>query len=1221
MNTEEKSQANAAVVLGGITIAAIAAFCGGETAPAYVTALGGCLGFLSGVAGNQAHSWLSAKADDQPPDPEDLFRNHHVRDLISAAAQTVLTEVARREGPEISGTMQNLIDGFPAALNRELDRPDGPLSQLHEFRLPDLLSEFATQQGKISLLTPEIWETFLGTVSTNLWPAEQKSAAEALHRRLGEALWNHVKLDASRDGQAFAATELLYLSRILRAVEQRPEPPNSTAPRFVEARIAALIGKLDQRHTRYFERLFAQNGALLDLVKKQQKTLERLPAEVADELERRRLIRPLNEFRADLSRILKYAPAELIGREAELKLLHDSWTACLQVSPSPHPRVLVFVALGGEGKTSLVAKWAADLASQDWPGCDAVFAWSFYSQGTREQTAVSSDLFLAEALTFFGDAAMAGGAQGAFEKGKRLAQLVGERRALLILDGLEPLQYAPTSPTPGELKDQGLGALLKGLAATSHSLCVVTTRYALPDLRAFHGRTVREEKLARLARAAGVQLLKAHGVTGSDRRNLPLHDGDAKSELVSEFEKLVEDVDGHALTLHIMGSFLKKAFGGDIRKRDRVTFAKASQRTDNGHAFRAMAAYARWMEDGSDEARRELAILRLMGLFDRPATADCLAALLAAPAIPGLTEPLTGLPEEDWNCSLQSLVAAKLLTVSPETVSVPAAALRLPASLDAHPLLREYFAERMKSSPLAPREEPGAAAMDKTLDQSKRHAAAEPSAHLAERDGYSAWREAHRRLYEHLCASTQEGDQPTLEALQPLYQAVAHGCQAGLQQEVFDDVFFARLHRGTEYYAYHKLGAFGSDLGALACFFERIWDSPSEALTTVQRGGVLAGVTFDLRAAGRLTEALGPIRAGLETSVKQEAWESAAIRASNLSELELTLGEVAGAVGDAEQSVTYADRSGDAFQRMGKRTTHADALHQAGRRVEAEARFREAEQMQAESQPAYPLLYSVRGFNYCDLLLAEAERAAWQRVLELRASVLDCASPLALSGVASTPNATSTSAAQSGRGLPHSKTLRAVSERAAQTLKWAEQHLGLLTIALDHLTLGRAALYTAILEGSRRREEADGPPMSPDVRLVTSAATELDAAVSGLRRAGTQDHLPRGLLSRAWQRSLTGALTSAQAGPDSAQSDLDEAWEIAERGPMPLFMADIHLYRARLFGRKGGVISGQSSVISGEKYPWESPQHDLAEAERLIQKHGYHRRDGELADAKHALGL
>ena len=121
-------------------------------------------------------------------------------------------------------------------------------------------------------------------------------------------------------------------------------------------------------------------------------------------------------FQADISRIIKYAPTELIGREAETKLLFDAWGKAVR-GESKRPHILTFVALGGEGKTSLVAKWAAELAHQDWPGCDAVFAWSFYSQGTREQTAVSSDAFLAAALSFFGDAAMAGSAQGAFDKG------------------------------------------------------------------------------------------------------------------------------------------------------------------------------------------------------------------------------------------------------------------------------------------------------------------------------------------------------------------------------------------------------------------------------------------------------------------------------------------------------------------------------------------------------------------------------------------------------------------------------------------------------------------------------------------------------------------------------------------------------------------------------------------------------------------------------------
>jgi hypothetical protein len=920
----------------------------------------------------------------------------------------------------------------------------------------------------------------------------------------------------------------------------------------------------------------------------------------------------------DISRILKYAPAELIGREAETKLLADTWAACLQVSPSPRLHVLTFVALGGEGKTSLVAKWAADLAAQDWPGCDAVFAWSFYSQGTREQTAVSSDLFLAEALTFFGDAAMAGSSQGAFDKGRRLAQLVGERRALLILDGVEPLQYAPTSPTPGELKDQGLSALLKGLAATSHGLCVVTTRYALPDLRAFHGRTVREEKLARLARNAGVQLLKAHGVTGSNRRNLPLHDGDAKSELVSEFEKLVEDVDGHALTLHIMGSFLKKAFGGDIRKRDRVTFAKASQKTDDGHAFRAMAAYARWMEDGTDEARRELAILRLMGLFDRPATADCLAALLAAPAIPGLTEPLTGLPEEDWNCSLESLVAAKLLTVSTETVSVPDFPFPLPASLDAHPLIREYFAERLKSSPLALREELGAAATKKTLDASKRHAA-------AERDGYSAWREAHRRLYEHLCASTQEGDQPTLETLQPLYQAVAHGCHAGLQQEACDNIYLARILRGMGregFYSTKKLGAVSSDLGAAACFFQTTWSRVETSLKEGSQAFLLYCAASFLSALGRLNEALTPMREATNWAAVNGVWRHAAVGGSDLCDMELTLGDVALAVTDAEKSVTYADRGDDDFGRLMQeitRTALASALHHAGRMVEAEARFREAEKMSAGREPTQPLLHSVQGFRYCDLLLAEVERAAWQKVVQGFRPTTRTQAETRTPREERTPGEL-----KLGTTLA---ALRAVSERAAQTLQWATTRNWLLDIALDHLTLGRAALYAAILEcpspsplnldgeakvvgQTATRGGHPAPVRTAWLNLPSSDLERIESAVSGLRRAGTTHHIPRALLTRAWQRSLTGTLTSAQAGPDSAQSDLDEAWEIAERGPMPLFQADIHLHRARLFGR-----------MTGEplKYPWESPQHDLAEARRIIVKHGYLRRMPELEDAEAAL--
>lgn len=143
------------------------------------------------------------------------------------------------------------------------------------------------------------------------------------------------------------------------------------------------------------------------------------------------------------------------------------------------------------------------------------------------------------------------------------------------------------------------------------------------------------------------------------------------------------------------------------------------------------------------------------------------------------------------------------------------------------------------------------------------------------------------------------------------------------------------------------------------------------------------------------------------------------------------------------------------------------------------------------------------------------------------------------------------------------------------------------------------------------------PPSVKDILglKVTSldpCHASLQHAVDRLRRAGAQHHLPCALLTRAWcsvaEASFCAEATKQQAADcvTSAQRDLDEAWEIAQRGPMRLFMADVHLHRARLFFR-------------AERYPWESPQADLAAAEKLINECGYHRRDEELADAKRAI--
>ena len=321
----------------------------------------------------------------------------------------------------------------------------------------------------------------------------------------------------------------------------------------------------------------------------------------------------------------------------ETRLIEDAWAKAV-AGESQRPRVMAFVALGGEGKTALVAKWAVGMAEKGWPDAEAAFGWSFYSQGSSEQQASSSDLFLAEALKFFGAPAIEG--ESPHDKGRRLAVCFGAKRAALILDGLEPLQYPPTSPLAGQLKDDGLRALLKGLAQSGKGLCVVTTRYRIRDIEAY-ATAAPQRELAPLSEEAGAQLLDRLGVKGTK----------------PERERLAADVRGHALTLTIIGGYLRDAFGGDIRQRDRIKLDEADAEEQGGHAFRAMDAYAEWFESDGERGQQALAMLRLLGLFDRPAEANCLASLWGEP-IEGLTEPLIALSEAQRNIVLARLAGA-----------------------------------------------------------------------------------------------------------------------------------------------------------------------------------------------------------------------------------------------------------------------------------------------------------------------------------------------------------------------------------------------------------------------------------------------------------------------------------------------------------------------------------------------------------------------------------
>ena len=182
-----------------------------------------------------------------------------------------------------------------------------------------------------------------------------------------------------------------------------------------------------------------------------------------------------------------------------------------------------------------------------------------------------------------------------------------------------------------------------------------------------------------------------------------------------------------------------------------------------------MESYNSWFGE-----KRELSVLRMLGLFDRPADEKALGALLKSPAIPGLTESLTDLRPTEWRTILSKLRRARLLTgEDPHN----------PGQLDTHPLVREYFGEQLRSQQT------------------------------------DAYKECNRRLFYYYRTLAPQLPNSFRE-MEPLFSAVICGCNAGFFREGLHEVYIPRIQRGDAFFAANVLGARGPLLSVLVHFFE-----------------------------------------------------------------------------------------------------------------------------------------------------------------------------------------------------------------------------------------------------------------------------------------------------------------------------------------------------------------------------------------------------------------
>ena len=423
--------------------------------------------------------------------------------------------------------------------------------------------------------------------------------------------------------------------------------------------------------------------------------------------------------------------SELFGREEEIAFLDAAWE-------DRNVNVASIVAWAGVGKSTLVNHWLRRMAAENYRSAQLVFGWSFYRQGTSGGTS-SANEFIDAALAWFGDGDTQIGT--AWEKGERLAKLIAHRRTLLILDGLEPLQ-SPPGPQEGRLRDPFLQALLRELAAFNSGLCVITTRLPIADIADHEHSSAPRRDLERLSSDAGAQLLRALHVHGDE----------------AELRSASEEFTGHCLALTLLGSYLTDAYNGDIRRRKQVSGHLGQDVRQGVHARRVMESYQAWFGEGP-----ELSLLRILGLFDRPADEKSIEALLRPPEIPGLTESLTGLSPNEWQAILARLRRARLLA---------GADWKNPGQLDAHPLVREFFGEQLRSQRT------------------------------------EAWKECNERLYHYYRAIAPQLPDSFRE-MEPLFLAVICGCHAGLFRQALHEVYIPRIQRGDTCFAATVLGARG----------------------------------------------------------------------------------------------------------------------------------------------------------------------------------------------------------------------------------------------------------------------------------------------------------------------------------------------------------------------------------------------------------------------------
>jgi tetratricopeptide (TPR) repeat protein len=612
---------------------------------------------------------------------------------------------------------------------------------------------------------------------------------------------------------------------------------------------------------------------------------------------------PEDEFKPTSS-TLNYAPnvlEEWVGRE---ELLSEIW----KLYEGKSKRLVGMVGFGGEGKTSLARKWLESFMQRH--TSIPVFWWSFYENR-------NSDEFLSAFLTFLGGETLGRETNSASQKASYIGSLLGKHEILFVLDGFEVMQHED-SEAYGTVRNRDLLDMLKFAALNDRrSFGMLTTRAPLLDLQPYN--TYQHVDISRLSEADGRDLLRKAGVNGED----------------AELNKLINDWDGHALTLSLLGKYLAEKFGGDI------SHVKDIPKPEPNEPFyeRVTRVLKRYDSHLSDADR---AFMQIFSAFRLPVSPDAFGKVFLTNTGSKLNAHLVDLSFWGLKTLVDGLIQRGFLRESREGSEI---------AYSTHPLIRNHYAQSLQGD-----------------------------------------KETHRAIAEHYQANTPEqvrGRVPTLQELQPYIEIVHHLCQAGAYDEAWE-VHLTNIQRSNESLIINKLGAYETELNIMLDFLPN-GDSSQDALVSRAKikSLIISNVGLCLQNLGRTAEVIPLYLRAKRIFESSEDWRNACVTCQLLTSLSLQLGKLAAAQEYAKQSLDFAQRMlNDNDQRKGEESGSICYLawirayqNQFGSENGALALFKSAEKLKQEiGNTKY--LYSGSGIWHARSLFRVGDRVYARSIIE-----------------------------------------------------------------------------------------------------------------------------------------------------------------------------------------------------------------------------------------------